>query len=127
MISKNSELRFDKARTRLSLALQNLENTVKEKLHEEAIQSRLIETSTNDIAHNQSIIVEQTNTIQSLNHEINALQKNLKDLSHENEFLNEKARTMAQRMRDTQEQQKKLIEVIEMDLFKIEEIINNEE
>jgi predicted RNase H-like nuclease (RuvC/YqgF family) len=127
MTSKNSANKFDKARDRLSLSLQNLENTIKEKLHEAAIQSKLIDVSKNDLSHSQSIIVEQTNTIQNLNHEINNLQNNMVEMSKEIEFLNEKNQVIAQRMKESQKQQKSLLEAIEKDLLAIEELINDEE
>ncbi len=127
MIAKKSEIRFNAARSKLALALQNLEDTIKEKIHEEAIQSRLIEISANDAAQNQAKLIEQNNIIQSLNHEINELQKNLNELSQENEFLNEKMRALGHKMQSFQNAKKSLIEAIEMDLTAIEHLINSEE
>ncbi len=127
MIAKKSEIRFNAARAKLALELKNLENTVKEKIHEEAIQSRLIEASANDAAQNQAKIIAQTNTIQNLNHEINELQKHLNELSQENEFLNEKMRAMGQKMQHFQDVNKSLIEAVEIDLVAIEQLINSEE
>lgn len=127
MTKTHAEIRFEKARKKLSESLQNLEDIIKNKLHETAIQSKMIDVSANDIENNQAMIVEQANTIQNLNHEINNLQQNLLQVGKETEFLNEKNRVFAQRLESFHKYQAQAIEAIEVDLTRIEEIINNEE
>ncbi len=127
MSSQNSENRFNKARNRLSLALENLESVIKEKLHETAAQSKLINASASDLERNQGIVVEQANTIQNLTHEINNLQKNMVEMSKEIEFLNEKSLTIAKRADETRQNSKILVEEVEQNLIRIEQLINDEE
>lgn len=126
MSGKNSEHRFNKARDRLSSALENLENIVKEKLHEAAIQNNLINSISDDFNSDQGIVAQQANTIQNLTNEINNLQKNLVEMSKEIEFLNEKSLTIAKRSDDSRNQSKLLVEDIEKDLIRITKLINDE-
>lgn len=127
MTKTHAEIRFEKARKKLSESLQNLEDIIKNKLHETAIQSKMIDVSAHDIENNQAIIVEQANTIQNLSHEINNLQENLLQVGKETEFLNEKNRVFAERLESFRKYQAQAVEAIEVDLARIEEIINNEE
>lgn len=127
MTKTHAEIRFEKARKKLSESLQNLEDIIKNKLHETAIQSKMIDVSANDIENNQAMILEQANTIQNLSHEINNLQQNLLQVGKETEFLNEKNRVFAERLKIFGKYQAQAIEAIEVDLTRIEEIINNEE
>ena len=127
MTKTHAEIRFEKARKKLSESLQNLEDIIKNKLHETAIQSKMIDVSAHDIENNQAMIVEQANTIQNLSHEINNLQENLLQVGKETEFLNEKNRVFAERLESFRKYQQQAIEAIEIDLTRIEEIINNEE
>ena len=85
-----AEIRFEKARERLSEALKNLEEVVKKKFHEEAIYSRMIDGDNNGYSVSQSRMIEQSQIIQNLNSEINNLQKNLSELGKETDFLREK-------------------------------------
>jgi hypothetical protein len=127
MTKNHAEIRFEKARKKLSESLQNLEDIIKNKLHETAIQSKMIDVSAHDIENNQAMIVEQANTIQNLSHEINNLQENLLQVGKETEFLNEKNRVFAERLESFRKYQAQAVEAIEVDLARIEEIINNEE
>lgn len=114
MSKTHAEIRFEQARKRLSESLKNLEKTVKEKLHEPTINS----PEENDAA-------QKSATVQKLNDEINNLQKSLSDLGRETEFLNEKNKALAQKFSDFRAHGKGLIESVEADLVRIEEVIKN--
>jgi len=118
-----AEFRFEKARKRLSHALENLENEMKKKLHEEAIESRMI-SAANDSA---ATVIEQAITIQNLTLEVNNLQQSLSDLGRETEFLNVKNKVFAEKLAAIRSQQMNLIEEIENDLAKIANAIKSEE
>lgn len=125
MSKTHSEIRFDKARKKLSDAFKNLEDVMKQKLHEAAIQSTMIGASENDVGGRQAQIVEQLATIQSLNLEINNLQKNLINAGNETDFLNEKNKFLAEKFSKLQKESLCFIEAIETDIALIEEVIKN--
>ncbi len=124
MSKSASEIRFEKSRKRLAEVLRNLEEVVKEKIHETAINSKIIDGRDNN-DNNQSQLAEQVITIQNLNSEINRLQKSLSDLGNDNEFLSEKNKALGQRIQDLKNESKTLIDEIEANLIKIEEAIND--
>jgi chromosome segregation ATPase len=125
MAKTHAETRFETARKRLSESLKTLEKTVKEKLHQAAIESKMLDVSENE-EEAQAKVVQQETIIQNLNEEINNLQKNLSDLGKEADFLNEKNRTLSEKISDSRNEKKSLLEAIEADLTKIENIINKE-
>jgi len=122
-----AEARFEKARKRLSSTLNNLEAVMKEKLHEAALENKMINISLNDFKQHEARLVEQSNIIQNLHHEINNLQKNLEDLGRENEFLTTENHLLEQNFFHLHKQGSNLIESITSDLAQIEEIVNGEE
>lgn len=125
MTGAPAEIRFEKARKRLSLLLKNLEEVVKEKLHETAINAKMIDIAGNTGDGQQAILIEQQAIIQNLNAEINSLQKNLADLGRETEFLHERNKALAQKISYLRNEGKSLFEAIESDLVRVEEIIKN--
>lgn len=114
-----AEIRFEKARKRLSLALKELEEVTKNKLHDTAMESRMVEGGKES--------AEQATMIQNLNLEINNLQQNLLNLGHEVEFLNEKNKVLGQRMNKLRKSNLSFVEAIEADLVRIEEVMKQEE
>ncbi|OFW80490.1 MAG: hypothetical protein A2887_05140 [Alphaproteobacteria bacterium RIFCSPLOWO2_01_FULL_40_26] len=118
-----AEIRFEKARKRLADMLKNLEEVIKEKLHEAAINS--IDISDNEKGA-QAWMIGQEGVIQNLNEEINNLQKSLSDLGKETEFLREKNQVLANKISKFRDEGKSLIEAIEADLLHIEEVIKND-
>ena len=123
MAKTHAELRFDNARKRLSHTLENLEDVMKRKLHDEAIESRMIAAADDS----DTTVVEQGITIQNLNLEINNLQKALSDLGRETEFLNIKNKVFADKLSEIRTQQLDLIAAVESDLVKISDAIKTEE
>ncbi len=120
-----SEIRFEKSRKRLSEVLRNLEEVVKEKIHETAIDSKMIDISDASNGSSRAQIIEQAAVIQNLNYEINKLQKNLSELGNEGEFLSEKNKLLGERIQELRTQSKILIDAIEADLLQVEEAIND--
>lgn len=125
MSQTHAEIRFEKARKRLSAALKNLEEVVKEKLHEASVNATMMSVSDDDTNSAHAKLVEQETVIQKLNSEINNLQKNLSDLGKETEFLNEKNKVLGQRIAEFRTQGSSLIEAIEAELLSIEEVLEN--
>lgn len=122
-----AETRFENARKRLSTTLKNLESVMKEKLHEAALENKMINISLNDFKQHEARLVEQSTIIQNLHREINNLQKNLEDLGKENEFLSNENQVLEENFSNLREQGSNLVESITSDLTHIEEIINGEE
>lgn len=127
MKNSSTELRFDNARKRLADALKSLEESVKKKLHEGAIGSKMLDVGHEDFDGAQAKLIEQAVTIENLNSEINNLQKNLSLLGRDTEFMNTKNKIFAEKINEIRTQQSDLIIAIETDLAQIEEIINNKE
>lgn len=128
MSNAKVENRFENARKGLSQTLKDLEETIKQKLHENALQGRMIgSVSENEIKNNQSALLEKATTIENLNQEINNLQNNLLDLGNENDFLIKENKALTSKLTNAISQQSRLIEAIESDLIKIEAVIKKEE
>ena len=123
MTKEASEIRFEKARKRLSHSLKELEKITIEKLHETVMNAKMINTS----ADHESKIIEQEATIQNLNEELNNIQKALAEAGSETEFYNEKNKALSERMNQFRVQSLSLVNVIESDLSKIYSIIKREE
>lgn len=121
MSKQGFEIRFDKARTRMNGLLKELEKTIADKLHETSLQSKILQNSSSDKALNANNI-EQLAAIQNLSEEINRLQKSLAEISKDNDALLEENKNL-QKFRT---QGSTLIEAIESDLVRIEEIITGE-
>lgn len=105
--------RFDKSRKNLSAALSNLEEAIKEKVHE----ASLLSGSDADSEVNQQVAINK------LNEEVNRLQNELSELGKEVEFLTEKNKTLWQRIENFDQQKNDLITSIEADLTIIKEVI----
>jgi septal ring factor EnvC (AmiA/AmiB activator) len=125
MSKSASEIRFENTRKKLANAFKNLEEIIKEKLHEAATNATMMNLSDQDSENIHSKFLEQEQLIQQLNKEINNLQKSLSELGKESEFLREKSYIMAAKFNDISVQKKTLLEAIEADLIRIEEVIKN--
>lgn len=120
MVTKiSSETRFENARGRLSAALRDLEDATKNKIHSEAIGSRMMGVS-DDV---DAKIVEQEVMIQNLQLETNNLQKSLSELGRETEFLRVKNKIFADKLFRLRSEQISLIQEIESDLETIEKAL----
>ncbi|MES2961985.1 MAG: hypothetical protein V4694_06335 [Pseudomonadota bacterium] len=122
-----AEIRFEKSRKKLSTALKDLDETIQRKLHEGAIETKIMDIGNEEDSEVRAKIIEQSETISNLNSEINALQKNLSTLGRESEFLHTKNKIFAEKLAAIRNQQSTLIEEIEADLVRIEDIIKTEE
>lgn len=125
MSKQDFEIRFDKARARLNAALKDLEKTTTDKLHETASQARMLPIS-GDENSLSSKVTEQFSTIQNLSAEINKLQENLAALGSENDLLIEENALLSGNLNKLRTQGSTLVDAIESDLVRIEEIISGE-
>ena len=82
-MSETSEQRFAKSRDRLALALKNLEEIVTNKIHETALNARMLEVAGNDDDALRSRLLEQLAIVQNLNEELNKIQKINSEISKE--------------------------------------------
>ncbi len=124
-MSKTSEQRFAKSRDRLALALQNLEEIVTNKIHETALNARMLEVAGNDDDALRSRLLEQLAIVQNLNEELNKIQKINSEISKENDFLKDKNRFFADKAFKFKTDGSSLIQAVEEDLNRIKEIIKN--
>lgn len=123
MSNENFQKKFDLAFKKLANALENLEKTTIDKLHETSLHSSVLSIS-GDEHSIRSKIVEQNAIIQNLNDEINKLQKNILTITTENENLNEQNESLLKRINQLRSNSADLIDDIESDLIKISKIIS---
>ena len=107
------EARFNQARKHLSAALKNLEEAVKERIHEASLNTELLTTDD----ESKSVAISRIGT------EVNRLQNELSELGQETEFLRETNKVLGQRIENFRQQKNDLVEAMEVDLAAIHEVI----
>lgn len=122
-MTKESQKRFEEARERLALALKNLEEIAIEKIKETAIESKMTSADNTDESRLHSKILEQESIIEKLTGEINKIQESLEEMGKESEFTKERNSFFANKFSDFKSHGASLIQAIEDDLIKIQEII----
>lgn len=125
-MNESTQKRFSNARDRLSLALKNLEEIVIEKIHENAISSKMLDAVDGDESSLRAKVFEQSSIIQNLSEELNKTQKLFSESSKENDFLKDKNRFFADKVFKFKTQGSSLIQAIESDLVRVKEIIKNQ-
>jgi len=125
-MQNDAQKRFNEARDRLALALKNLEEVVIAKIHENAFNSKILDTLEGDESSLRAKVFEQTSIIQNLSEELNKTQKLFSETSKENDFLKDKNRFFADKVFKFKTQGSSLIQAIESDLVRIKEIIKNQ-
>lgn len=116
--------RFDKSRKRLSCALKNLEDVVKEKIHEAGLNAEILGVNSNEFCNEtHTQFIEQTSAFNSLSDEVNRLQKELSELGKETEFLRETNKSLGEKIKNFRQQKNDLTQAIEDDLAVIHEVI----
>lgn len=114
MLQKDFEIRFDQARVRLNNSLKELEKVITEKL-----------LTSNDAELRSTGAGEQAGIIQNLSDELNKLQNTLAEIGDENEVLAAENKSLLSNLNKFSSQGSTLVEAIESDLVRIEEIIKN--
>jgi hypothetical protein len=121
-MSNNSQQKFDISRKKLANTLKNLEEIIKEKIHESAIKTRMLDESSNTSSMRS---LEQNLALEKQNQEINHLQQNLSNLEKEAEFLREKNKILTQKILHFRNQAVNIFESVSNEISKIEEILKN--
>jgi len=122
MTTSPAQKRFEEARERLADALKTLEQIIISKIHETSIAAKM----SNDDNGDSSLygkLSEQEVTIRNLNQEINKIQKAMEEIGRESEFSKEKNSFFADKLFKFKSQGSTIIQAIEADLIKIQEII----
>jgi translation elongation factor EF-G len=114
--------RFDKARKRLSSSLKNLEEAIKEKIHEAANQQIKI------VGDKYESQLEGRYSLPAFNvsQQVNQLQKELFEVGNEVEFEREKSRALLEKIENFQQEKTKIVAAIEENIDEIEKLINLE-
>ena len=118
----NSQQKFDNSRKKLATSLKNLEEIIKEKIHESAIKTRMLDESS---TASSMRTLEQNLALEKQNQEINHLQQNLSNLEKEVEFLREKNKILTQKILHFRNQAGNIIGTVSNEICKIEEILKN--
>jgi hypothetical protein len=126
MTKSPAEIRFENARENLSRALQNLEETALQKIHEATLNTNIIDAKSSDSAHLRSQIAEQDSVIYTLKCEINNLQNNLSQLGDEIENLAEENRNLVNKIQKIHREGNETIEEIAKDIQIIEVMLNHD-
>ena len=119
-----AEARFDKARRRLSEMLQELEEVVKNKIHEASeLQVKIVG---NDDESSQINVGGYVSSSGSLAAEINRLQNDLSEVGKETEFQKDRNQILIKKITNFQQEKLRLVENIERSIAEIEKLINPE-
>ena len=121
-----SEMKFENSRKRLSEAFKTLEKTIDEKFHEVKINSKMLAASADEDSLMAKTLISQEAAIKNLEAELSKLNSDLEEAGREIEFLNEKNQMLLDKLNKFKSEGKEVAELIEADLKKIEQIINNE-
>jgi hypothetical protein len=121
-MNNNSQQKFDNSRKKLANSLKNLEEIIKEKIHESAIKTRMLDESSTSSSMRS---LEQNLALEKQNQEINHLQQNLSNLEKEAEFLREKNKILTQKILHFRNQAGNIIGTVSNEICKIEEILKN--
>lgn len=119
-MKNNAQQKFENSRRQLTKSLKNLEEIIKEKIHESAIATRMLDESSTP---NSMKSVEQNIALENQNKEINNLQKTISELQNELEFLREKNKILTQKILHYRNQAGTVLEAVQNDILKIEEIL----
>jgi hypothetical protein len=122
MQNTTAKTNFNISRNKLSLALNDLENSVKQKLQDVQNDKNIV--LNHEFAETDSLIHQQKIQIANLSNEINNLQKNLIDNSKENELLHSKINGNVERKLIFKNHIQELTELLENKLKNIESIIH---
>ncbi len=122
MDNNNSQQKFNNSRKKLSTTLKNLEEIIKEKIHESAIDSRMLDESSTPSSMRS---LEQNLALEKQSNEINHLQQTLSNLDKEAEFLREKNKILTQKILHFRNQAHNILESANNEITKIEEILKN--
>jgi predicted transcriptional regulator len=126
-MSKNfAKIKFENARKRLAEAFDLLEETVKQKIDEVAINNKMFDATQNDDDFEINS-VQQVATINQLSNEINKLEERLEESEREIDLLSEKDLALSKKLNEIKNEAGNLITIIEKDLAIIDEVINKEE
>jgi len=117
-----SQQKFENSRKKLSNTLKNLEEIIKEKIHESAINTRMLDESATASSMKN---LEQNLAIEKQNQEINNLQQTLSNIEKEAEFLREKNKILMQKILHFRNQAGNILESANNEISKIEEILKN--
>jgi hypothetical protein len=122
MENNNSQQKFANSRKKLATNLKNLEEIIKEKIHESAINTRMLDESS---TFSSMKSLEQNLALEKQNQEINHLQQTLNNLEKEAEFLREKNKILTQKILHFRNQANNILESANSEIIKIEEILQN--
>ncbi|MBU6140782.1 MAG: hypothetical protein KGP29_04410 [Proteobacteria bacterium] len=116
--------KFDRSRKRLSHALKNLEEAIKEKIREAGRNAEMLAVNSDKFCDENHVqFVEQNSAINSLKEEVNRLQNELSEIGKEAEFLRETNRALREKIENNRNQKNNLVKEIEDDLARIGEVI----
>ena len=118
----SAEKKFENSRKKLSNTLKNLEEIIKDKIQQSAIENKMLDesSSTKPIAN-----LDQKLTIENQNKEITRLTQMLNDLEKETEFLREKNKILTQKILHFRNQASNIVDAVQNDIIKIEDILKN--
>ena len=118
----SAEKKFENSRKKLANTLKKLEEIIKDKIQQSAIENKMLDesSSTKPIAN-----LDQNLAIENQNKEITRLTQMLNDLEKETEFLREKNKILTQKILHFRNQASNIVDAVQNDIIKIEDILKN--
>ncbi|MFM2200393.1 MAG: hypothetical protein RL769_448 [Pseudomonadota bacterium] len=118
----SAEKKFENSRKKLANTLKKLEEIIKDKIQQSAIENKMLDesSSTKPIAN-----LDQNLAIENQNKEISRLTQMLNDLEKEAEFLREKNKILTQKILHFRNQASNIVDAVQNDIIKIEDILKN--
>ena len=118
----SAEKKFENSRKKLANTLKNLEEIIKDKIQQSAVEDKMLNESfsSKPIAN-----IDQKLTIENQNKEITRLTQMLNDFEKEAEFLREKNKILTQKILHFRNQASNIVDAVQNDIIKIEDILKN--
>ncbi|GDX35659.1 hypothetical protein LBMAG18_01700 [Alphaproteobacteria bacterium] len=122
MSEMSAEKKFENSRKKLANTLKNLEEIIKDKIQQSAVEDKMLNESfsSKPIAN-----IDQKLTIENQNKEITRLTQMLNDFEKEAEFLREKNKILTQKILHFRNQASNIVDAVQNDIIKIEDILKN--
>lgn len=122
MSEMSAEKKFENSRKKLANTLKNLEEIIKDKIQQSAVEDKMLNESSSSkpIAN-----LDQKLTIENQNKEITRLTQMLNDFEKEAEFLREKNKILTQKILHFRNQASNIVDAVQNDIIKIEDILKN--
>lgn len=118
----SAKKKFENSSKKLTNTLKNLEEIIKDKIHQSTIENKMLDESCSTKPLEN---IDQNLIIENQNKENTRLTQMLNDLEKEAEFLREKNKILTQKILHFRNQASNIVDAVQNDIIKIEDILKN--